>query len=314
MTKKDSSKRTRKDLQPRPLPVPVKMLSYASRIRLRAKEPAGPSQLNAVKVMADVLDKNKIPTIEAARAIREARDAAENHRLERWRFENRRAAATRALKDLDELILQTEGLRDAISALPPSSKGHLNQKTAHLVMDGIFDADMFVDLIDLLLDNLPNLSPQKKADDVRRIIERREEESPPRIVSLWESMPWFTRDRVEQRIKSLPIRSCIELFRVLPGLLGLDEFRPPPRRGAPRSLLREYVIDIDRIWLCLNLTGRRRYIEYVDREIGGQHIDSPFQIFCNAALCSVGDPTTISIRQISNLKRGAVKKKVTVSI
>jgi hypothetical protein len=309
MTKKVSSKRPREDLKPRPLPVPVKMLSYASRIRLRANEPTGPSQLKAVKVMADILDKKKIPTSEAAQVIGEARDAAENHRLERWRSENRRAAATRALKDLDELILKTEGLGDAISALPPGSKGHLNRKTAHLVKDGIFDADMFVDLIDLLADSLPDLSPQKKADDVRRIIERHEGESSPRIVRLWESMPWFTRDRVERRIKSSPSRSCVELFRALPNLLGLDEFRPPPRRGAPRFLLREYVRDIDCIWLRLNLTGRRRYAEYVESEIRGRHVDSPFQIFCNAGLCSVGDPTTISIRQVSNLKRGAAKKR-----
>jgi hypothetical protein len=305
MPKKVSSKRTREDLKPRPSPVAEKMLPYADRIKLRADEPAGPEQRKAVEVMADILAKKKIPAGEATRAIREARDAAAAHQLERWRSENRRTAATKALKDLDELTLKAEELGDAISALAPGSKGNLNRKTAHLVKKGIFDADMFADLIDLLLEVLPDIFPQIKADHVRSIIERHEGDGSARIVSLWESIPWFTRDCVEQRIKSSPSRSCVELFLVLPSLLWLDEFRPTPRLGAPQFLRREYVKDIHHIWLRLNLTGRRLYKRATDKEC---HVQSPFQKFCKAALASVGDPTEISIRQVSDLKRPAPLK------
>ena len=120
--------------------------------------------------------------------------------------------------------------------------------------EGIFDTEVFVDLIDLLLDCLPDLSPQAKGDIARRIIERQEGESSPRVVRLWESIPATTRDCVERRIRTSPSRSGMELLQVLPNLLGRVPTDPSP--GAPRSPLREYVKDIDRIWLRLNLTGR----------------------------------------------------------
>ena len=277
MPRKISSKQTRKDLKPRPPPVSKKMLPFADRIKLRADESDGPEQQRAIEVMTDILAKKKINPGKARQAICDARNAAAKHQLERERSEIRRHAAARALKHLDELILKTEGLGEAISALPPSSKGRLNRTTAHLVKEGIFDADIFADLINLLLDVLPDLLPPKKAADARNIIERHEGENSTRIVSLWESIPWFTRGCVERRIKSSPSRSCVELFRVLPNLLGLDEFRPLPRRGAPRFLLWEYVEDIDRIWLRLNLTGRRQY--YVGSKLATdneRHAQSPF--------------------------------------
>jgi hypothetical protein len=309
MPKKVSSKRTREDLKPRLLPASKKMLPYADRIKLSANEPAGSEELKAIDAMMDILAKKKIPAGEATQAIRKARDAAKAHQLERERSEIRRNAATRALKDLDELTLNMEELAEAIAVLPPISKGHLNGRTAHLVKEGVFDIDMIIDLIKMLLDCLPDISPQKKADDVRRIIECHEGENSPRIVRLWESIPWFTRDCVERRIRSSPIRSCVELFQVLPNLLGLEEFRPPTRRGAPRFLLREYVKDIHRIWLRLNLTARRNYYVGSKRVSDkDRHVQSLFQKFCNAALTSVGDPTEISIRQVSNLKREAPLK------
>jgi hypothetical protein len=306
MTKKVSSKRTREDLKP--LLVPVKMQPYGDRIKLLG--PSDPEQRKAVKVMTDILVKKKIPASEANQAVREARHAAAINQKARWYFYNHRANAANALKDLDELILKMAKLAEAISRLPPSSKGYLNQKAAHLVKEGVFDIDMIVDLINLLLDCLPDISPRKKADDVRCIIERHEGDNSPRIARLWESIPLFTRDCVERRIKSSPIRSCVELFRVLPTLLPLKDFRPtPPGPGAPRFLLRKYVKDIHRIWLRLDLTARRNY--YVGSDRAGdkaRHVQSPFQKFCNAALTSVGDPTKISNRQVSNLERGASPK------
>jgi hypothetical protein len=313
MTNKVSSKRPREDLKPRPLPVAEKMLPYADRIKLRANEPAGPSQREAVEVMADILAKKKIPAGEATWAIREARDAAETNQLAPWYFENRRGTAANALKDkdLDDLILEMEELASAIAILPPISKAHLNWKTAQLVKEGFFDTEVLFELISLLRDCLPGLSPQKNADDLRRIIEQLlEGESSPRIGRLWEGIPAITRNRVErrieQRIKNSRSLSSVELIRGLPELLR--DFRPT-RRGAPRFLLQKYVRDIHRIWLRLNLTARRNYYVGSKRVSDkDRHVQSLFQKFCNAALTSVGDPTEISIRQVSNLKRDAPLK------
>jgi hypothetical protein len=303
MNKKASAKRTRLDLKPRPYPVAKKMLSYAIRIKLRAKEPVGPSQLKAVKVMTDILDKKKIPPGDVIRAIRQARDAAEHHKLALARFKSGRDAAANALKDLEDLILKMAELAIAIFLLPTISKDHLNRKTADLLKEGIFDSEVFVELIDLLSDCLPNLLPQGNGDNALHIIERREGESSPRVVRLWESVPAITRDCVERRIKTLPYRSGTDLLQLLPNLLR--EFRPISRPGAPRSLIREYVKDIDRIWLRLNLTGRRQYDGVKD----DRHVKSPFHKFCDAALDSVGNPNAISIRQVSNIKRGAPPKR-----
>jgi hypothetical protein len=319
MPKKVSSKRTREDLKPRPPPVPEKLASYADRIKLRADEPAGPEELKAVKVMTDIFDKKKIAASEATCAIREARDAAKTHQKSLWHYKNRRAAVKRALKDLDELILKIEGLEDAISALPLTSKVHLKRKTADLVKrsvfdtdlvkEGVFDTDLFFDLINLIRDCLLDLSPEKRADDARSIIEPGKGESSPRILILWERIPAIMREDVEQRIrriKSSP--SCIELLRVL--LDRLLKLRQTRRPGAPRSLQSEYVEAIDSIWLRLNLTGRRLYYvgskRATDKE---RHVQSPFQRFCIAALTSVGDPTQISVRQVSDLKRRRPPKR-----
>jgi hypothetical protein len=304
MPKKVSAKRTREDLKPRPLPVAEKMLSYADRIKLRANEPAGPAQRESVEVMADILAKKKIPAGEAIWAIREARDAAETNQLAPWYFENRRGTAANALKDkdLDDLILDMEELAAAIAVLPPISKAYLNWKTAQLVKDGFFDTEVLFELISLLRDCLPGLSPQKNADDVRRIIEQLlEGGSSPRIGRLWEGIPAITRSRVERKLKSSRSLSSVELIRALPKLLR--DFRPT-RRGAPQFLLRKYVRDIHRIWLGLNLTARRNYYVGTKRAADrDRHVQSFFQKFCNAALTSVGDPTVISIRQVSDLER-----------
>jgi hypothetical protein len=258
-------------------PVAEKMRPYASRIKVRASEVAAPAQLEAGKVlMATILKKKKIHPNKAAWAIREALNVAATHQLARWRFENRREAATSALKHLAELIFEMEKLANTISALPPSSKGYLNRKTAHLVKQDFFDTELFFDLINLFRACLSEVSPKKTADDARRIIEPQDGESSPRILSLWESIPAVTRVRVERRIESFPRVSGVELLRALPNLLR--EFRPATRHGAPPPLRFEYVRAIDRIWCCLNLKGRRRFKD--------QHVKNPFQRFCDAALSS----------------------------
>jgi hypothetical protein len=213
--KKVSSKRTRMDLKPRPLPVAEIMLPFAARIKLRADEPAGPEQQKAVELMADILAKKKIPADEATWAIRKTRDAAKTSQLVPWYFENRRGTAANALKDkdLDDLILKMEELDNAIAILPPISKAHLNWKTAQLVKGGFFDTEVLFKLISLLRDCLPGLSPQKNADDVRRIIEQLlEGESSSRIERLWEGIPAITRNSVERRIEKR-IKSSRSLAR-----------------------------------------------------------------------------------------------------
>jgi hypothetical protein len=312
MPKPISPKGAREDLKPRPLPVADKMRPFANRIKLRANN----EQLEVGRAeMAKILAEKEVPPSEAERAIREALDAAANHQLALLRFENRRDATTSALKNLDDLTLKIRELVNAIAVLSPTEKGHLNRKTAHLVKEGFFDTEVFFELINLLRDCLLDLLPSRNANDARRIVERHEGESSPQILRLWESIPTITRNRVERRIEqrirqrtkrsdSLP---CVELLGVLLNLL--QKFRPA-HRGAPKFLLREYVQDIDRIWLGLNLTARRQY--YVGSKHGAdnaRHVQSLFQKFCDAALASVGDPTEISIRQVSDLKRRRPPKK-----
>jgi hypothetical protein len=294
--------RSKKMKEGRKPPVAVSMRPYASRIKVRASELVESTQLTDGRaLMKAILAKKKINLRDATRAIREALDAAATHQLARWCFENRRDAAMNALKDLAELIFEMEKLANIISALPPDSKGRLNRQTAQLVMQGLFDTELFFDLINLLLICLPELSPKQAAEDARRIIEPRDGESLPRILKLWESIPAVTRVRVEQRIASSTSLSGVELLRLLPNLLR--EYQPAVQRGAPRSLRFEYVKVIDCIWRRLNLKGRRQYAG--DK---GHHVKSPFQRFCDAALKSVGDPHAISVRQVVNLKRNTPKK------
>jgi hypothetical protein len=265
-------------------PVAERMLPYASRIKVRATELVDATQLTDGKALMEViLAKKKINLGAATRAIQEALDAAATHQLARWSFENRRDAAVNALKDLAELIFEMEKLADIISTLPPESKGRLNRNTAHLSQD-FFDTESFFNLINCLSEVSP---------EALHIIKPEKEES---LLQRWEHIPAVTRVRAEQRIASSTSLSAVELLQLLPNLLR--EFRPVAQRGAPRSLRFEYVRVIDCIWRRLKLKGRRQYDGVNDR-----HVKSPFQIFCDAALNAVADPNTISIRQVSNLRR-----------
>jgi hypothetical protein len=252
--------------------------------------------------MLAILHGKNVAAVKAVAAVQKTLHAAVNHQLAQSRYEIRRSRARSALKDLDELISILERLNEAVSALPPHSKGKLNLCLADVRDDDFFDTDTFHGLIDAILACAPKLSPRVLAQAMAAVIEPSAEylETTPRCSRLWESIPAETRLATEQRARDSSRLSGIELLRLVSNLLV--ELRPALPIGRPRSLQLNFVRATNGVWQSLGLKGRLRYDER-----NGQHVSSPFQQFCDAALNGVGDDRTVSKRQISNMrKRGDV--------
>jgi hypothetical protein len=169
---------------------------------------------------------------------------------------------------------------------------------ADIMMSGVFDTEIFIELIDCLAVCLPQLSPKKLANDALLLLQAEispEANSP--IVDLWEAIPSETRSRVERELESQLPMSGVALLCLIPGLLY--SHRLTLRLGAPASPESEFVREFDRIWRSLGLTSGRQY----DAAGGAGHKSSPFQRFGNAALAAVGNDSRISDRQVDNLKR-----------
>jgi hypothetical protein len=279
--------------------------TYAYRIKRRAAPELRNSEF--AKIMVDILAKKKIFSRKADDAVLKALDAAANHQLAKLRFEDRQSLARHANELLDDLISSLQEFVDAISNLPPNSKGTLNARMADEAKGGIFDTEIFIEWINCIAACLPQLSPRRLAYDAFLLLGSDvSSEQAPLIVRLWEAIPSVTRNQVECEVEGkLLKRSGVEMLRLLPELLR--QFQPPSRQGAPLSLHLTFVSEIDSIWLGLGLRGRRSYDGYAKK--GKHHIQSAFQTFCNAALAAVGDDSQISHRQIANLKKRAKSNK-----
>jgi hypothetical protein len=268
--------------------------AYANRMKLKAQLELSKSE--SAKIMFDILAKKKIFSRKADGAVLKALDAAADHRLAKWRFEQQRSAKKLEADRIGELISIFENLTGAISKLPPSAKSKLNVRMADVTREGIFDTEIFRGLVNCVAGCLTELSPKKRADDA--LVALRPDgslESTWPIIMLWESISPVTRTDVERNVERRLRRSGIALLRLIPDLL--HKFRTTISLGAPPSLHFTFARQIDRIWRELKLKSGRQYNG--DR---GHHLASPFIRFCNAALTAVGTEGAISDRQVSNLK------------
>jgi hypothetical protein len=276
------------------LPLAKKMHPYVSRTKIKLRDLPITAELRQAKgEMLKVLIEKKIDPALARKAVDDTLDAAADHLLVRLRHEDLRTVQLYSLKCLDELIVIVERLANAVSALPPDSKGALNLNLAVLGKDGHFDTEIFFGLIDRLLAQLPKLSPQARASKALDVIVNEGET----LRGSWEAMPASTRLNTERKIGTLRSKASLELLRLLPKIL--NNCRPSKPMGAPPSLDFRFVCTVDIIWLKLQPLGRG---------LKGRHADGPFHRFCNAAFRGVGNAGEISSHQLSKLKRKRLKR------
>ncbi len=121
------------------LPLAKKMLHYVSRIKIKSRDLPNSAELRQAKgEMLKILIEKKIDSALARKAVDDTLDAAADHRLARLRHEDLRTVQQYSLKCLDELIVIVERLANAVSALPPDSKGALNLNLAVFGEEGHF--------------------------------------------------------------------------------------------------------------------------------------------------------------------------------
>ena len=247
--------------------------------------------------MLEILAKKKIPSRKANDAVLKSLDAAADHRLAKYRFEQRRSAKKVGTGRIDELIEIFEKLNGAILEMPPTAKSIINARMADVTKAGKFDTETFIELVNCVAACLPELSPQRRAAAAMVALraDGSSEHTLP-IVAVWESISPLTRTKVEQKVGKMLRRSGIKLLRLFPNLL--DKFRPKKRPGAPPSIDFAFALEIQRIWRELGLKSGRQYDGY-----NGRNLNSPFVRFCEAALAAVGTEGAISNRQVSNLKK-----------
>jgi hypothetical protein len=199
--------------------VSKKMQPFIDRTRLRFKDldltdPARASEFERCsETMRGILAKKKISGSDADGILLQTFETAADHQLERLRRKRFVYDLERSKKDLGRLIKHIDRLADAISGLPPFSKGRLNkiideQNWRH------FDTEMFSELIHAMLEALAILSPACAAHGARLVISesfrasrdpaitRVVRTAPPVIVELWQIIPAETRTQVGARFNA----------------------------------------------------------------------------------------------------------------
>jgi hypothetical protein len=172
------------------LPLTKKMLPYVSRTKIKSRDLPDTAELRQAKgEMLKILIEKKIDPALARKAVDDTLDAAADHRLARLRHKDLRTVQQYSLRCLDELIVIVERLANAVSALPPDSKGALNLSLAIVGEEGHFDTEIFFGLIDRLLAQLPKLSPQARASKALDVIVSGGET----LRGSWEAMPASNR-------------------------------------------------------------------------------------------------------------------------
>lgn len=273
--------------------------------RIKAKAPRNASDSEHAKIMFDILAKKKVPISRASDAVQRALNAAANARYGAPRLKSLQESRKHGADLLDLLIFKLSALANTISNLPPNSKSLLNKRMDETTTSGVFDTEVFIELIKCLASCLPELSPRKRADEAKfLLLEGASPEGESPIVRLWEAMPSKTRSGAEHELTSKLPMSGVALLYLVPVLL--NRHRPKVRLGAPPSPTFEFIRETDRIWRSLGLTSGRQY----DAAGGTGHKSSLFQRFGNAALAAVGNEARISGRQIDNLKRIAASKMI----
>jgi hypothetical protein len=291
------------------------MHPYVLRVRLRGWHfDFGSNAETAVEFnvcinqMRKILVQRRIPVVAADKAISETLEAAVDHQLSQLRFDRLRAMEDQSHTTLQRLIEVLRRIGDAISQLPPTSKGVLNERVSGVFEQQIFDTEVFIDVMETIVATLPELSPRRLANDVLSLIYPAPDEGRRLpIIDLWETMPATTRVKIEELVQKLKLTtSVVGWLNCIADLLARE--RPQRKRGAPRSTLQLFVRRVAAIWRRLGLTPGLAYSFNLhpgghDRIGRGGRIDSAFQRYCRSALATFGDTTKISARQVGNAKQ-----------
>jgi hypothetical protein len=298
-----------------PLRVSKKMRPFVHRMRMRSEDldiadPAAASAFERCsETMRNILTKKRISNIDADKIMALTFDAAADHRLESLRRDRCLDDLDRSKKDLRGLIKQINRLAKAISVLPPISIGKLNKIIAKQNWQH-FDTEVFFELINAMKDVLSSLSPACRANDARSAIIETPRASrdpavaqivrtaPPAMTELWDIIPAETRTHVEAEIQRWRPPKRGQAIAFLNHFIGLlKEYRPTVETRRPPAIQGRYLRNVAKIWSRFGLN--------VGRAHDGakiESVESVFQRFSRLALLAVGDNSSISDRQIANLK------------
>jgi hypothetical protein len=296
----------------KPLRLSKQMRPYVERMRLGTKDldlsgPTTASQFERNRQdMRRILVAAKIPGAKIRPAIEMTLHAAVDHRLQGMRQDDRRRDRLRSKDAVEKLIKRLTELAAAITKLPPTAKKRLNTIVARHTEE-YFDTETFAAIITDIAAALPMLAPRKRAQDAFDVIDQPiagiVRTAPPEIIELWETMSAETRQQIEQKLRrSLAKKSAIEFLPQLARLL--ERFLPQSKAGRPRTIQRQYVERVGKIWRSLGLRVGRAY-----DGSKGRSVESRFQRYCGLALTAVGDSSQISGRQIV-VVRNDLRKKI----
>jgi hypothetical protein len=277
------------------------MRHYILRVRLRGTDfdfGFKPEQAAAYtkcisEMMRILVEKRHIPAIAANRAILKTLEAAFDFQSARPRYRFLKTMEAQSHTTLNRLIRELRQLSNAIARLPPNSKGVLNKRVVGIISRAPFDSETFIEIVEAITVALPQVTPRRWADNIRSLIHP--EPGGTRralIIDQWEAMPATTRVKVESMVR--PSRSLVHWLDNVADLL--EQERPAPKQGAPRSISQVFISRIATIWRTLELTPGLA-------NSGGARLESTFQRYCRAALNAVGDATKISARQVVTYKR-----------
>jgi hypothetical protein len=291
------------------------MRPYVLRLRLRGTDfefGSEPEQAVAytkcIREMRRILvEKRRITAIAADRAILKSLEAAYDFQLAHLRYWFLKTTEVQSHTTLDHLIRKLRELRNVIALLPSNSKGELNKRVVGIIDQTQCDSETFIEIVETITAVLPQIGPRRLADDILSLIrpEPGATRRPP-IIDQWEAMPATTRVKVEAMLGAKPSRSLVGWLNNVADLL--QEEQPARKRGAPRSISRDFVSRIATIWRTLGLNPGLAYDFFQhpadgDRIGRGGRMESAFQRYCRAALTAVGDSTEISARQVANYKK-----------
>lgn len=253
--------------------------------------------------MRAILEKKGIERARAERAVKETLDLAASTNLAKPRRELACRRIDTGQRAADELCRRFDSFVSELAKLPPSSKSALYRSIQRPLACGFFDTEIFFSVLDVIAATLPGLSPKARADAAYAALfegdpANKEPSAQSSPQSLWEELDAETRRKCEMKIETTPPTE-ISLFMML-----ADSFRTPVHsfaRGAPPSLVRDYVRCVDRIWHRLGIKkGRRRNDVNTDkgkRSSFKRHLSS-FAKFTNEALAAAGIESPVSDRQI----------------
>jgi hypothetical protein len=118
--------------------------------------------------------------------------------------------------------------------------------------------------------------------------------------------------KVEALVPANPSGSLVRWLYDVADLLERE--RPTRKSGPPYSVARVFVSRIAAIWRALGLNPGLAYNfslhpSTADRIGRGGRLESLFQRYCRATLTALGDPRTISARQVANYKKNIKEQR-----